>query len=180
MILPRTTFETALVPARLRVMQIMQGALLVGPTIFLLVILVLSQTGERPSPTSESVDNLTLLSMVNAVYALVAFGAGTFLFARIFNPDRLVVPETTAHGIELGQSALALLQTALLLRMGLLEGAAILGLAVCMIGWSNGVLPTEEVYWLNSGSVLLLFLTGVMLFPTKERVLQLFDRYFTS
>lgn len=178
MILTRTTFQQALSPARLRVMQIIHGALIGGPLVFLLALFAVMQSGETGTADPQAVDTVTLLSLVNAVYALVSFGAGMFLFGRVFHPDRLHVPETPAHGMETEQSALALLQTALLLRMGLLEGAAILGLAVCLIAWTTGVLAVEQLYWLNAGSVVLLLVVGVQIFPTEERVLQMFERHF--
>jgi hypothetical protein len=70
-----------------------------------------------------------------------------------------------------------LIQQATMLRLALLEGAALFGLVVCVIGVLGGVLHRYPLYWVNSVSALIMLGTVVATFPTRERLEQVFRDY---
>lgn len=177
LLLTRTHFEAALTPATLRGMSILQVGSLAGPLVYVVPMLIVLQNTDIDKPTEPEFFVLNMLSMVHVVALFVALFLGNFLFYRIFSPSRLA-------GMEgLGAQKLALvavghLRTAVILRLVLIEGAALLGIAVCVIGITRGIMDAEPLYYLNLGSLLVLLTYGLMTFPTKERILSWFEERF--
>ena len=176
-LLTRTHFEKAFTPAALRAMAILQSALIAGPLIYVVpMMIVLQNTGvEKPAEPDFSV--LNALSMIHVAALFTALFLGNFLFYRMFSPSRLAGME------ELGEEKLALvaaghLRSAVIVRLALLEGVAFLGIAVCVVGITRGILDAEPLYYLNLGSLLVLLIYGLMTFPTKERILSWFEERF--
>ncbi len=169
-LLTRTYFEKAFTPAGLRAMAILQTALIAGPLVYVVPMLIVIQNTGVEKPAEPDFSVLTALSMIHVAALFAALFLGNFLFYRMFSPSRLAGME------ELGEEKLALvvaghLRSAVIVRLALLEGAAFLGIAVCVVGITRGVLDAEPLYYLNLGSLLVLLVYGLMTFPTKERIL---------
>jgi hypothetical protein len=73
-----------------------------------------------------------------------------------------------------------LLRTGMILRLAFFEAIAFIGLSVCVIAVSTGVVDGHPEFWLNCTTTLILAVFSVMTFPTKERVVQLFNEKLAS
>jgi len=175
--LTRTHFEGALTPATLRTLAILQTALIAGPLIYLVPMLLVVQNTSGIAPAGPDFTVLNMLSVINVAVLFAFLFLGNVLFERMFSPARL-------QGLEESEpERLALvmvghLRSAVILRLSLLEGAAFVGIAVCIVGLTRGVMDVEPLYYLNLGSLVVLLLYGVMTFPTKERILSWFEERF--
>jgi hypothetical protein len=72
------------------------------------------------------------------------------------------------------------LRTAIIVRIALLEGAAMLGNMICLIAAMNGILSFEPLYWCNAASTVALLVIGATTMPTRERVLGWFEERFQA
>lgn len=170
-------FQNALTPSLLRQMQIIQFAISAAPLIYLAVVLILEFT-LPPAQTGEAmVETLAILSLAHSVLAVVAYGMSFALFNNLFTEQRLrrSIPEGSVSTDLLVNLSLMLLRTGMILRLAFFEASAFIGLSVCVIAVSTGVIDGHPEFWLNCTTTLILAVFSVMTFPTKERVVQLFN-----
>jgi hypothetical protein len=67
----------------------------------------------------------------------------------------------------------AVIRSALILRVALLEGGAMFGLVVCLIAVMSGVMQTNLAYWINLIGVLAMLAVVSQGFPTRDRILDI-------
>jgi hypothetical protein len=179
--LSRTAFESALTPAHIMTSQILQGALMMGAVLFLFGVLFMYSQGPLVAPGETEVDTVRTLTIVHLAFLVVNVGVSIFLAQRLFSPDAmkdmlsgLTDPQMIAQRCAIQQ------RTAMIVRMALLEGSTFFGLAICMIGSTNGVLATASEYWINLLSLFLLVGFGIATFPTKERLGAWYEERFLA
>ncbi len=169
-----THFEAALTPNLLRTMAIMQSALVFGPLLYVIPVFVLFSARSVIPPGPGEFLLVNILSVMHGTALLTAGSVGSFFFQRMFSSDRLMtLPDTDPE--TLASQAVGKLRSALILRLALLEGAAFFGITVCILAMINGVLDAEPAYWLNLGSLAVFAAFGIVTFPTKERLIRLFE-----
>jgi hypothetical protein len=179
-ILTRATFEQTLTPAHVRITQVMQLAIMAGPLFFSGVLfLLLTQRIGMDGVRAEN-EFLWLLTLVHLAFIAVAFLAGHMLSARIFSPQRLSDGSNPDDATTLALKCIGMQRTAIIVRLALLEAAAFLGLAICLMAIMNGALPGETKYWVNLASTAVLVLYCILTLPTKERLADWFERSFST
>lgn len=173
-LLTRAHFEAALTPGLLRTMAIMQTALVFGPLLYVIpVFVLLSARGVIP-PGPDEFLLANILSIIHGATLLTAGSVGSFLFQRMFSSDGLrTLPDADPE--TLASFAVGRLRNAMILRLALFEGAAFLGITVCILAKINGVLDAEPAYWLNLGSLAVFAAFGILTFPTRERLTGWFE-----
>ncbi len=164
-------------PGRLLKLQIVCAALVGGLVICAgAVIFIYSRHGaEHAVITDEKISLISLLSLVHAILAILCYAAGILLFRRKVEtaPDR---QSGSGHPL----SAFAIISTAVIVRLAVLEGAAQLGLVVCLIASMAGVLRYAPIFWLNLLSTVLFLIFASLTFPTRPRVEYLVGRAMTG
>jgi hypothetical protein len=165
-------FRNSLAPEFVRSLAIVQGAIGGGILVFALVVLWMSTTSS-PGPVESSpvlALLMQILTLAHLVVAIVLFPLAHIIFARILSPERLRKAAQSGPG-----SVLSLMRTAIVVRLALYEAVAFFGLMVCLVGAIRGILAVEPIYWVNgiSAAVMLLFI--VRTFPTKERLVALYE-----
>ncbi len=176
-------FRAALTPTTLRAMQMVQAALMMGVPSFLLVVLFFSSQHRSPAP-GESGDAglLRMLSFAHLAVAGGCWAVAPLLYGAQFGAralGRSTAEEDGPAGNNAAGVALFAIRRALILRLALLDGAALFGLVVCFLGAINGVLREQPVYWLNALSALIFLGFGVLSFPTRDRVEAIFETRFS-
>ncbi len=159
--------------------QILQGALMMGAVMFLLGVLFMYSRGPLVAPGETDFDTVRTLTVVHLAFLVVNVGVSVFLAQRLFSPETMkemlsgmVDPQAMAQRCAMQQ------RTAMIVRMALLEGSTFFGLAICMIGSTNGVLARASVYWINLLSLFILVGFGIATFPTKDRLTAWFEERF--
>jgi len=156
--MPDETPSQDLVIPRLRIMQIITGALMTGVAVFLVLVLVLQQQGQFPVPAPQT----PLISILAAGEFVVIFGVW-LIYPPIFVRQGLVpiarrTPDPTAET----NALLALKQTSLIVASALLEGSAFFALIAYLL--------EKQPYALGVALACLLLL--LITFPTHVRVKQ--------
>lgn len=175
-------FQNALTPSLLRQMQILQVAITAAPLLYLVVVFILEFTLTPATTGDAMVETLAILSVAHCILAIIAYGASFALFNGLFTEQRL------RRSMPLGQIStellvnlsLMLLRTGIILRLAFFEGIAFVGLSICVIGVSTGAIDAHPEFWLNGTTTGVLLVFSVMTFPTKERMVQLFNEKLAS
>lgn len=160
-------FAAQLTPQIVRTFQIIHAALMTGATMLLFVVALLHSQASSGSSADASL--LDLLSIVNAVFTVTAFGASRIVFEKMFNVGTALNNATDPY-----LAAIAMIRSAVLVRSVILEGAAMFGLVVCMIAATGGFTHTDPIYLLNTASYVLFIAFGMMTFPTKDSLTSIF------
>lgn len=111
----------------------------------------------------ESTADASMVTMLTVVH-------GTILLSTI--TLSIIIPHSmTACGKSGDVSPRAIfarIRTAAIVRLAMLESTAVLGLVTCMLGVQVGTMDAQPLYWLNSISTLVLIVSAIVNFPTRE------------
>ncbi len=160
------------------VFQLITGSILFGATMFLgFIVFMYNTAAPSEAPGTETVEMMNLLSLIHGAVFVGGMIASRFLFDMMFSSARI---ESAVNGWKLARLSaaaekyLAVMRSAVIIKMALLEMPAFFGLVVCFIGVTNGVLKVESIYWANLISYAALVFLLLKNFPTKERLIELF------
>lgn len=160
------------------VFQLITGSILFGATMFLGFIVFMYNTAAPVSaPRPEAVEMMNLLSLIHGAVFVGGMIASRFLFDMMFSSARIESAVNDWKLARLSTAAekyLAVMRSAVIVKMALLEMPTFFGLVVCFIGVTNGVMNAEYLYWANLISYAALVFLLLKDFPTKERLLEMF------
>lgn len=176
-------FEIALTPESIRTSQLIYSALMLGVMAFVTAVLLTYNYRDTSQEIHDATDLVNLLSIAHIVMALGAYGAAKFLYDTQFKPEHLAsalrreLRDAWGKNIAVSpaEKCVALIRTASIIRLALLEGAAFFGLMTCMVGVTSGVMSSHPEYWLNLVTTAIMTYFTYATFPTRERLLQIFE-----
>jgi hypothetical protein len=157
--------EAALAPPRLSRARLLQAAFVLAPLALLLVVTTLPPEATR---VALSDDVLGVLSMLDAGVLFVVLGSVVMLETR--------VREAALERAVTAEDGVAALQRLSILRLALLEGAALFGVAVLFLGALSGRLEGLPLLWWNAVPFLALLGVALGTFPSRERFLRAFEK----
>ena len=173
----RTQFSDAITPRTLQVTRLIHAAIMTGPVIFLIIVVAFSlQQTADVRPMASSFELMNVLSMVQGVLALASLFLAQFLSGALFSLDRLQQGAESITSEMLAAKCVALQRAAGVARLAILEGVALFGLAVCFAGVMNHVMQAEPAYWFNAASTGLFLAYAAMVFPTKDSLVEWFEK----
>jgi len=178
--LNRIHLEQALTTEQLRVIVIIRIALMLGISLYYFVVFLLYSMFNPDAFSKQDTSLMDVLSIAHAVFTLVATTIAFYLSSLQLRPERLTEQPDIQTSEEAALYAVGLYRTSSLLLMVPIEGASFFGAVICMIGVQNGTIEFYPMYWLNAASAVLLFLVGIMTFPTRERVLEMLESAFVQ
>lgn len=120
----------------LRTLQIIHLGLASGVLLFTTIVVFL--TMQQPADPSADPALARTLTLVHVVLFLTALLLSRILYNRLLPAPDL---DETARAIRF--------RTASIVRLALLEGAALFGLVSCLLIGQNGLLQQRPGYWLN-------------------------------
>lgn len=159
-------FEQALTPQILLQLQIVYGAILGGMTFF--GIIVFAVIGQQQVNETSSVDNIKMLSVVNALTAISIYSAAKFIFQ--------LQSKSLRSGMFTPQQCVKTIQQALIIRIALFEGTGFFGLIVCIITLTTGIANNNPEYLLNCLTAIITLIFGLKTFPTKNSIIKIFQQ----
>jgi hypothetical protein len=168
--LTRTDLEQALPDPLLRSMQLIHVALPLGPVLFAFVVIFMNLSMGSVRPTTTEFEIMKLLSTVHVVFALLALIGSEAVFRWLADVRRIAESDTDTTPLFVAK-CVSRFRTASIARLAILEGAAMFGLMVCLVGLTRGILDVEPMYWLNIASTFVMMTVAVWKFPTRERVI---------
>lgn len=179
-------FEAAIDSGQqLRMQQGIHVAIGLGPIVFAVIIgFVYSRTAAQP-PDPDSIGLLRFVSLVHIAVAFICWTASFIVPGVILSVRRLDAaigqPMVAARGLtrpitDPYEILLTLMLQAHIVRIALLEGPALFGLVVCLVGTVQGQIQTHPVYWFNTGSTVVLALLLAITYPTRDKLVETFRR----
>jgi hypothetical protein len=159
-------------PQSLRTIQIIQFAIIIGPLLFFGVCLLLHAMG-KGSPAGEPELEMLMLPITGLMFlgSLVAVG---FVPNLILKPDSLAGRAAGMAGDPV-EWALSIHRVVVIIRMALLEGAALFGLVVLLLAVMGGRLFEYPILWLSTLPLLVHVACGLITFPSKNSVVEFID-----
>jgi hypothetical protein len=174
-------FSEALTRESLQITRVIQAAIMTGPLIFLLVIVAFSfQQSSEIRPAGSDFELMNVLSMVHGVLALLALMLSQFLSGAMFSLNRLQQRPEGLTTEMLAARCIASQRAAIIARLAVMEGVSLFGLAVCFVGVMNHVVQTEPSYWFNAASAVIFIMYAAAVFPTRENLVEWFERVFSQ
>jgi nitrate reductase gamma subunit len=172
------TFGEALNQQELQTFQIMVGTLILGVLFFAgFVILFLTGMVDMVSENAPRFDHNMF-----AIIIVIATLAG--MYASVIVPDRIMTSlfrEASSTMRENPNDSLKkqinAIRTGMIIKFGLLEGVAFIGLAFNMMAAMDGYGLDSWRVWLNFLPSILLLLRARAEFPTRERILEIHRNY---
>lgn len=152
--------DDALTPENVRVLQVLSAALGAGVLTFALVVLLLSTSTDAAASPAD-VELTRVMSGAHVALALMLYAAALFVYRALVGRARQA---STADALTQG------IRTAEVARLALVEGAALFGLVVCLLGVLNGALQAAPVYWFNLFSTVVMLAVVALSFPTRDRL----------
>ncbi len=163
----------ALTDDEVRGITMIQLALAGGVVMFGAVIVFLAMTSDH---APDDAGPLNIICLVAGLLFLSCAGVGQVLFGLMLTPDRLPAAEGPARAA----AAVDKLKVAIIVRLALLEGPALLGLVAALLAINAGRLPAEPVYALTALPALAFVAFAAVTMPTRERLLNVLTRRFTA
>lgn len=168
-------FQKLITPEYIRILQVIHGALAMGPVVFLVaVISTYSNALKQPAP--DEVESVMWMSAVHVLFASIVYPLAQYLFDVRFRKEKReqFLEQANAMlspGLHSGaEKYLSMLRTAMIIRLALIEGVAFFGLTICVVAATDGLLREQPVYWLNSLSSLVMIGFVLVNFPTREHI----------
>ena len=174
--LSRMSFENALTPDNVKIMQRIQSALMFGVLSFALAVLIVYVRNGDTRADTFGIDTVRMMTIVHLVFFAGAILGSRFLTRRQFSVESLFAPPLPPDTQTLAERCVARQRVAVILGLAPLEGAAFFGLTVCIVGATNGTLQELPYYWINALSPTMFLAYGVVTFPTKDRLADWFEK----
>lgn len=177
--LTRDSLRARLDGPALRNLRIIQAALMLGPLIFFLVVLFMAARMEPAAPGEGGGDPglAGVMLLVTLFVTLSAVGGYRLVPRLVLQPGRLTAALEGEQRLPDGrvvddpaERLLLLYQTVAIIRLALLEGAALLGTVTLLLGVTTGSLEGNPVLWVAVLPLAIHLVVAAMTFPTPDRV----------
>ena len=168
--LGRAEVQEGLRDQDLRITKIIHIATMAGPLVFLAVVIFLKSMPQALEGIGASAglgpDMGFVLLQVTGVVSLAC------IVAAVVVPNFLLKPQILAKRLEAASSPVAhmvaLHRTIDIIRLAILEGAALFGLVVLLLAVMGGYLDDNPVFWFGLGPLVVLVLVGLVTFPSRS------------
>ena len=148
-------------------LQIIYASLAGGIVLFTAVVLFLSLTAAQGGPATDPALVRILTGVELAITVPLIYVSSLVFRTRL---------ESAARDDRVPNASLpAVLRSALILRVAILEGGAMFGLVVCLIAVTSGVMQTNPAYWINLIGVLAMLTVVSQGFPTRDRLVEIYQ-----
>jgi len=176
-------FDAALSPSQVRPPQLIAAGMALGVVVLggIVVFFHTQELLDREGFQSLSLPLIQILTGVHFVVFCGCYLAGMLLYNTQFSRTRLSKAAQRVYKDTRGQpvtspagKCLAIIRTAIILRLALLDAAANFGLATCLLAAMGGVLSEHPEYWANAATGVFLIAYVLVTFPTPDRVRNIF------
>ncbi len=155
--------------SEIRTLKVICIALSVGVALFAVIAIFLAS--EEPSPGSARDSAMGMLRVIHLVVTLGAIVLQKILFERVMSGK--IRPRGTVGPTSFSKTYLS----ASIMRLAIVEGAALFGLVIALIGSTGGQIAGDPTYYLHLIPAILLIMTARMTYPSARRVEELARQY---
>jgi hypothetical protein len=174
--------QRVLTPQTVKSFQVIYFGIVSGATFLMGMILYLHFSGGEPQIASESsvamVNRLTVMHFALLVVLLFLSRYIPAFFVSERRIGSMMESLGSADNADVAASLVAVMRTAKIMEIAVIEGPAFFGMVICLMAVTNQVMAGHPLYWINSVSYLVLVYRIYTDFPTRERVLEAFRSRF--
>lgn len=150
----------------IRKIQIIVGALLLGVLLFFGVVLFLYFNNTNIPPVQPISSAASMLLPI-----AILLGIGTTA-ASFYVPSLLLKKGSNFKFSD----PLQIATTFYIVKIALLEGGSLFGIIVLQLSVLEKIIYFDGTYWLAAMPMLLMIVTVIMTFPTKEKIIELLEK----
>jgi hypothetical protein len=168
-----------LIPARVRVFQIVQVSLVFGIMVLLAVILFLFGVGSEVHAETMDEGFARSLTITLAIVTLLAIPVAELVYKVLLGPNRLRKYASEPLRVkgrvvdDPAEKVLTLLQQATIARVSIYNVPACFGLIICLVGVHDGFIFAHPQYIITTLPAFLQLGFLAITFPTRDRLLRL-------
>lgn len=159
----------------LKQLQIICAALFMGVFIFLIIVVVLYYLKESPIsiiPESKSTELL--------LYLCLLFSPVTILLSNFVAKNNLKQITGEQTKVSNVTDLIHALTSYYVIKFAMLEGGALFGGVVLILGITSGSIYMNEMIWLAIIPILVFFAIVVIEFPTKIKIIEIYKRLYSN
>jgi hypothetical protein len=179
-----TDVQQVLTPQTVKSFQVIYFGIASGATFLMGMILYLHFSGGESQMASESsvvmVNRLTMMHFALLVALLFLSRYIPAFFVSEKRIGSMMKSMEAADNADVAASLVAVMRTAKIIEIAVIEGPAFFGMVICLMAVTNQVMSGHPLYWINTLSYLVLVYRIYTDFPTRERVLEAFRSRFQS
>jgi hypothetical protein len=175
----KTDIEDTLSGDILKINRIVFSALLIGPFLFLLIVIYLYQQKEAASPDLQSAELIEIMIIIFFILA-VSIYSFVLLFPKIFlrKENTLKILSSQALLLEkqgIKEPVLNLIgvdRTLMIIRLAMMEGVTLFALVILMLSVLNNTIYVNEAYWLLVIPWLIQFIFTLNNYFSKDKAVE--------
>jgi len=152
----------AVVQKNLKSFRMLHIAMAMGVTILFGLTLALAYAGAKPLPVLPA--PLEMIRWFTYVHLFVAIGC---YMLHAFIPAMVMAAQPVKTAEDLHSRIL----TARIIQLVLLEGPALVGMVICLLGVRNGALTLAPIYWINLVTTVVFYIRLLRIFPNEEKLM---------
>ena len=172
-------WEQAFEPKLEKTLFLLLLAFVGGVTIFFGVVLFFYVTKSLSSSLSPTALSLKVLSLAHGFVTLFCLILVLFVIPRIFR--MLLTQAESLNEEQMRQKILVeAIRGTVVLRLAVMEGAALFGCVVLLLATLSGALYTKPWLWLNAVSFVLLLVVAVRQLPLREKSRDFFQNVYVK
>lgn len=176
-------FQGALTKQNVLVVQIIYVALALGVILLASVVVVIYSLGLN-MPEESNAEVIKILSLLHIILVVISYALSNYLYNSHFSDNwfsKILEKNIQSQSKKnLAERYLAIIRSALITRLAILEGLALFGVTICLLAVLQGVVQEYPIYWLNLISSLVFVLFVRRNFPTREKIESIFREKFLS
>ncbi|MBN1396792.1 MAG: hypothetical protein JXA06_02060 [Bacteroidetes bacterium] len=176
--LTRDHFNQALTARQLCEIIIIRIALMLGMILYFSVVVFLYNIFIPDGFSEQDVQLMNVLSIGHTLLTLTAAPLAFYLSNLQLRRECLSEQTYIKTPEEAASYSVGLYRKSSIILMTPIAAAAFFGAVTCMIGVQNGTIEFYPLYWLNAASAVLLIMTGIAAFPTREKALKALESAF--
>lgn len=184
--LNKNELENKLPAQEIRISQIISLAMMAGVLIFSMIILYMySVMNSQDVYLNPGTNISSLLIKVLIIIGLINYSLLYFIPKFVFSPkaikNKLSIPAITKQGDPLPDSISKLIylhRTYMLIQIAILEFVALFGLVVLFLSIQEGLIYSNNNYWLLFIPAIIMILFIIKNFPTKQKIADQIEENF--
>lgn len=177
-----TDIQHALSDNAVRLFQLVHFAIMAGVTTFFLIVIFMYYFNQGKNETSGvGIETINMLSIIHLLLFITSLKLSGLFYNTTLQQIRVesMLEKSAAMGAQNpADSYIAILRTAKIIKLAVLEAPVFVGLVTCFIGVTNNILHQHPYYWINACSYFIFMYLVIKDFPNREKLLNILKDKF--
>jgi hypothetical protein len=175
---PLMEIQRALTSEIMRPMQIIHFGIMAGASSFFLIIIFIYLTNQQGFKINQQdIETINTLSIVHSVIFISCLILSGVIYKNMLSEKKVesMLNKINNDNPNPVESYIGIIRTSQIIYTAILEAPAFFGLVICFMAITNNVIYEYNYYWLNAVSYFAFIYLLTKGFPTKEKLLIIFQ-----